>query len=197
MESFEDIKSLWQTDRFDNLPQVAEIESIIHKYSQKEKQRNILVMLFLSCIIITLFLMIRFDTFKMWSTYLGLIFFTGIALNTIYLKLKKQHKLADLDTLSNNDFLMALEKEENQACIGKSRHQKVLFIIWFSGFSFYIYEFIYSSINSLLIGYGALLLFSIVMWFFYIPFITNHYKKNILETINHINHLKAQFNDDN
>ena len=196
MEGFNNIKSLWQTSEFDNLPQIAEIEGIIYRYRQKQKLNNFLAIILVACILVTLFLLVSFAAFKMWSTYFGLVLFIGIAFNTFYSKIKRQDKLSDLETLSNNDFLIALEKEKNQTCIGKSRKQAILFIIWAIGFSFYIYEFISYSINYLLIGYGALMMIIMVIWFFYRPFMTKRYQKDIQKATSRINHLKWQINDD-
>ncbi len=195
MESFNDIKSLWQTDGFVDLPSSTEIEQTIKKYSRKKRRNNLLVISILACCLFTLVLIVKFDSFEMWSTYVGLLAFSIVGIYGIYTKLKKQNNLSSMETLSNNDFLSALEKQEKLTCIGKSRTQTILFIIWGVGFALYIYEFVSQNINHLLLGYGSLLVLSLMVWFFYLPYMTKRYQKDIQKTIHHIHHLKSQIND--
>ncbi len=191
METFRDIKSLWQSDELDNLPQLAEIEDLISKFSQKKKRNNILAILVLIVMIVMLFLVATYGEFEIWSTYFGIMLWVCMASYAFPLKIKKQNKLSGLETLPNHGFLNALENEENQVCIGKSKNQTQLFIIWMIGFSFYIYEIIHYSVNFLLLGYGALMIFIFVVWFLYIPFMVRGYQKSIQKTIDHVNRLRS------
>ncbi len=195
MESFTEIKSLWQTDELDDLPLMVEIEKVIRQYVKKSKRNNTIVILSLAGILTVSALLIRFADYNLWSTYSGMIIFMAIALYMILLKTRRQNKLADLETLSNNDFLSSLEKEEKQTCHGKSKNQTLLFIIWAIGFSFYIYEFIAHSIGQLLLGYGMLTILILSSWFIYRPYMARRYYQNIQKTVEHIHKLKSQINE--
>ena len=197
MENFNDIKSLWQTDRNIELPQIEKIKGVLSQFNQKRKQKNLFSVILLVCCLIMLLLLVCFATIKMWTTYFGIMLWVGIAFYSIYLKIRQQNKLSGLETLSNNDFLVALEKEETQTCVGKSKNQARLFIAWAIGFFLYIYEPASKNPHSLLIGYGSLIVFIIAVWFFYIPFMTKRYQKNIQKTITHINNLKSQIHENN
>ena len=192
MDSFNDIKSLWQTDGIVDLPSPDDIKKAIHQYSHKNKRNNGFVIALLFCALIALVLVMSFGDFERWTTYFGLLILGGVGIYTVYTKLKKQNTLNHLETLSNSDFLTALEAKENRTCIGKSKTLTTLFIIWTIGFSFYIYEFVSQSTNYLIFGYSALFLFILFMWFVYQPFMTKRYQKDIQKTIQHINHLQSQ-----
>lgn len=195
MENFNDIKTLWQTDRNIKLPQIEEIKGVLRKFNQNRKQKNLFSVILLVCCSIILLLLVCFATFKMWTTYFGIALWIGAAFYSIHLKIRIQNKFSGLETLSNNSFLIALEKEENQTCVGKSKNQALLFTIWAIGFFFYIYEPTSKNIYSLLIGYGSLIVFAIAVWVIYIPLMTKRYQKNIQKTITHINNLKSQLNE--
>ena len=195
MESFNDIKSLWHTDEPDNLPRIAEIKHTVRKYSRKKKLNNSFAIAALVGVLITFLLIITFTDFKMWTSYIGIMFFMGTAGYTMYLKIKRHSNLSDLEVLSNNDFLSALEQEENQTCIGKAKNQSFLFVTWATGFAFYIYEFITYGINYLLVGYAGLVVLGLFIWFVYRPLMTKRYQKDIKKTLDHIHHLKSQMND--
>jgi len=195
MESFNDIKLLWQTNETTNLPQLADIEVVMRQYNKKRKKKTLLAVILLVCILIILFLLITFVTIKMWTTYFGIIIWMGLAFYSIYLKFRRQSKSSNFEALANNDFLIALEKEENQTCIGKSKNQALLFIAWAVGFSFYIYEVSANNTNSLVIGYGSLVVYIIAIWFFYLPFMKKRNQKNIQKMITHIKQLKSQINE--
>ncbi len=196
MDSFSDIKSIWQANTFNDLPHIGAIEEAIGQFNKKIKLKNLLAIILLGVMIITLCFLISLALFKLWTTYLGLFIFMGVAFYTVYLKIKRHSKFSHLETLPNNDFLFALEKESEQACIGKSKHRTLLFIVWVIGFSFYLYEFISTDINYLLLGYSVLLILCLVMWFVYRPWMTKRYQNNVRMTIDHINHLKSQANYD-
>lgn len=195
MDSFEEIKSLWHTNETANLSQQAEIEAAMRKYNQQRKRKTFLAVALLVCCLIILVFLISFATFNMWTTYFGILFWMGIALFSIYLKILKQNKFSTLETRSNNDFLIALEKEENQTCTGKSKNQGLLFIAWAIGFFFFIYEPASKNVTSLFIGYGALIVYIVAVWVFYIPIMTKRYQRNMQNIIAHINSLKSQINE--
>ena len=124
-------------------------------------------MLLLACVLILSFLIVGLATFAMWSTYLGMIIFICVAFYGIYMRIKRRETLSEMESLSNMDFLTALEKKENQNCLNKSNQQTGLFISWALGFCLYIYEFILHRLDYLLLGYGALLSFILFVWFFF------------------------------
>ncbi len=192
MESFNDIKSLWHSGEAPKLPSKAEIENVMLTHGKKMKQINGLVIFLLICCAVTLMILIAAAPFKLWTTYFGLIVFMGVTIYSIRLKIKRQHKFLRLETLANNDFLDALEKEEENACNGKSRKMAILFSFWAIGFFFYIYEFVFASSEWLLIGYGSLVALILAMWFVYRPFMRRLYQKRIQKTIQKIQKLKTQ-----
>lgn len=195
MESFNDIKTLWHSDAVVSLPDMSEIENVMMGHSKKVKQINGILIFLLICCAATFLVLIAVAPFKMWTTYFGLIVFMGVTIYSIRLKIKKQRKFSRLETLSNNDFLAALEAEETQACSGKSRKIAILFSVWAIGFFFYIYEFVFACSEWLFIGYGSLIGLILILWFVYRPFMRKRYQKRIQKTIEKIQKLKTQIDE--
>lgn len=192
MESFNDIKTLWHSDKSTELPDIVEMENVLMGHSKKVKQVNGIAILLLICCVVSLLILMAVSEFKMWTTYFGLILFMGVAFYSIYLKTKRQRKFSRMETLSNNAFLEALEKEESEAGNGKSMKITIVFILWAIGFFFYIYEFVLASSEWLIIGYGSLILLILLMWYVYRPFMRRLYQKRIQKTIEKIKNLKTQ-----
>lgn len=92
MESFNDIKTLWHSDVGANLPAMADKENLVTAHTKKVKKINGIVIFLLFCCAAVLLILIAFAPFKMWSTYLGLIIFMAVAIYSIRLKIRRQHK---------------------------------------------------------------------------------------------------------
>ncbi len=192
MESFSELKSCWQVSERQDVPP---IDDLLAGHKRAQKRSSIFVIILLSCISLVLFLILRFATIKMWSTYAGIILFMGLAFYSIYKRIRGRTRLSYLETLSNKDYLMALEVAENESCAGRSKQQAWLFTLWAVGFSLYIYEPTSQSLRSLMMGYGALAVYVVAVWFFYIPFMTRRNHRKIQKVLTHINHVKTQIND--
>ena len=195
MENFNEVAMLWRSDSCMHVPDISKIELIVEEHQRKMKLNNVLVILLLLVILTAIGLLIAFAEFKMWTTYVGLIIWLGIAFSVMHSKLKRQDKLLNYEVLSNHQFLSALEDEETQNCVNKSFGQTILFILWAIGFSFYIYEFIIDEMTYLWSGYGALLCLILFVWFVYRPFMIRRYQHAIRKTIDQIIDLKSQIDD--
>ncbi len=195
MEKFSELQSLWLTNIPDSLPKFAKMEQIILQYRQKETKSNIFTLSIGVVVIGVLLVIMIISDFRLWSTFVGLGLFMILAGILVYVKIKNQVELSNLETLSNQKFIVRLEREEQETCIGKSNFQTALFMFWATGFAFYIYEFISDQMTLIILGYSALVLFGAIMWFLYRPYMTRRYQKNIQKTLNHIKKVKFQMNE--
>lgn len=194
MENFNELKEIWNQDRFDDKP---EVEIVIKQFNEEQKRINSRIILLLLLILLTLLFLLSGSYFEMWSSYLGLSIFAALAFVTLKIKLRRRNRLAGIENLSNADFLIELEKREHQNCSTKSKQQSYRFLAWAFGFLLYIYEPASSSKESLFISYGVLSAYILAVWFFYLPFMERRYQKKIQRTINYIEYLKEQFDEKN
>lgn len=194
MENFKELQALWLADMPD-FPKVEEIEAQIRRFNRSKKLNNQLMLLLIVALIVLSFGLLYLADYKMWTSYLGIVLWIGIAFRLIYSKFKRKRIIAELEELPSNEFLKALENEVRNKKAGKSTTQSVLYSIWALGFIFYLYEFSHNSTSLMVLAYSALILFAIFIWFVYQPFMTKRYYKSIQKTIDHIQYLKKQLDE--
>lgn len=196
MENFSELQSLWLVEEPHSVLPADEIENVSKQFVEKQKRKNVLIMLLLAMLIITSIWLLSWAQFALWTTDLGILIFATLAAWMVNLRLSRQNEWSHLEPLSNSEFLNKLQQKTHETCIGKSDTQAKLFSFWAIGFCFYIYEFVSASLTYLLLGYGMLLSFVLIVWFVYRPFMKRRYQKDIQKTINRINHLKSQIEDE-
>lgn len=196
MENFEELKSIWQNKSTSlNLVDIS-IENIIKQHIRKKQRKRLYNLILLFILLgITISLMV-FASFHMLSTYLGLSIFLVVTLYIIYLRGKGYSKSSNMDFLDNSEFLSTLEKEKNETCIGKKKKQTYLFIFYSIGFGLYIYETASKNTTSLVLGYGALIIYLLAAKFFYFPMIAKRNRRKVDEIIKRINSLQHQFTEE-
>jgi hypothetical protein len=195
MENFDEIKSIWKNEPNGLISSDIIIDNIIKQHMRKKQKKNIINSILLFVLLLILIYLIGFASFQMWTTYLGLSVFFIVTFYIIYLRGKRYSKSSNIDFLDNNEFLSTLEKEKNETCIGKKKQQTSLFIFYAIGFGLYIYETASQSTTSLIIGYGALIIYLLAAKFFYFPFIAKRNQSKTNEIIKKINSLRHQFKE--
>jgi Ca2+/Na+ antiporter len=195
MENFNEIKSIWENGHTDSIISNITIDDVIKQHIRKKRNKNINNMILLFLMLVTLVLLIGFASFQMWTTYFGLSIFLMVTCYLIYLRRNGRSKISDLELLDNNEFLSTLKEEKNKTCVGNTKQQTNLFILYAIGFGFYIYETASKSITSLLIGYGVLAIYLLAAKFFYFPLIAQRNQRKTDEIIKQINALQNQYDE--
>ncbi len=195
MEEFDKIKATWKNQHSKSSANDININHIIKKYAQKERNRKLKGLFIVFMLLAVLVYLLVFADFQLWTTYVGLSIFVLVTIYLIYTKLNKGHKVSSIELMDNNEFLSSLKNDET--CVGSTKQQTGLFIFYAIGFGFYIYETASKDSTTLIIGYGALVVYLLAANFFYFPLMAKRNQRKKEEIINQISTLQNQFEENN
>lgn len=194
MDSFDNLKSIWHSEKGLQLPTADEFLKIAAGYKRRNQHlaTGVLIILIL-CFIAFIGVWFGYKT-TMWTTKFGeLLIFAALAY-LIYYSYKELQKKKQLQIADANIFLQQLKKELAET---EAKKKKILkFLIYYSiAYGFFIYENTADNTQKTALSYGILLAFIALLWFVYRPIIDNIHRKKINTTITKIEHLQLQINE--
>ncbi len=171
MDSFENIKQIWSSEKALDLPNSTEIKSAIDTYhSGKKRNIYLLIALLILCLIIFVLVMV-FHKPLLWTTTVGeILILIGFILG-ISLKLKTLKKATQNELKSNKDFLEDLKKSIRKK--SEVNLLQIIALLFISvGYVFFIYETVRNSKTDMLFSYSGITLFVLGVYF-----ISDHFPK--------------------
>jgi hypothetical protein len=193
METFDDIKNIWHSEKARQLPAADEFVAIINKY--KRRRRHIsnwsLGLLFL---FVGGFVAVWFGyKSTMWTTKLGQVLFFAAFFYVIYHSYKDLQKKKKEVSMDSSFFLATLKKE-----VAEENEVKKRILIFLSimcvGYGFFIYEKASGSLQSIIISYTILISVIGFFWFIYRPLVNRLYQKSVKKMVAKIEELQQQIN---
>ena len=191
MENFDDIKSIWQSEKAGQLPDADEFVTIVNKYkSRRHRITYVLSGILILCLAGFVLVWFGYKT-TMWTTRLGeLLIFTAV-LYAIYHNYKDIQKKKKENAEDSRQFLASLKKE-----VTEKKEEKKRILIFLSllciAYGFFIYENASGSLQSILITYLLLLAVIFFFWFVYRPFVNRMQQKSTEKMIQKIEELQKQ-----
>jgi len=190
MDDFKDIKQLWHSQNTLGIPDIEQIQTIIKKYQSKKKRNVFLVTaLFIACGI-GFILIIFLHKPLLWTATFGEILISIGFLLGLILKLKTLKNITKIEMKSNKDFLEDLIKASNQKKSKANWHLILSVLLLAIGYGFFVYEEIKDNQSELILSYLIIVLFTLVMYFIFRPFIKRKSKKKIQKMLDEIEKLK-------
>jgi hypothetical protein len=195
MSDFNDIQSLWQTARTNNLPSTDEIIKIIRKHQLKEvmKKLALIVLNFILLVVMIKVVLEYHSTFL--STRIGealliLAILFLIATNTMGL-----NRIAKQKDRSNEDFIHFLKLEQLHLVTFYKRTQQIGLAIASSGLGLYIFEECSKDTTWLIIGYSLFFVYVLVCWFIIRPYAFRKKTKQLNIFIEKLEKISGQFSN--
>jgi hypothetical protein len=193
MEKFNDIKSIWHSEKASQLPAADEFVVLVNKYKSKRSRKSFFLLLMLIvCFVLFVNVWFRYNA-SLWTTKVGEVLVFAIILYQIfyqYVDLKKKKKE---ESLNISMFLFNLKKEVTE----KNEEKKhILFSLSFLclAYGFFIYENASGSLQSLIIHYTLLLVIFAFLWFVYRPFASRSQQESVKMMLIKIEKLQKQIN---
>ncbi len=191
MDSFENIKQIWTSEKALDLPNSKEIKSAIESYhSSKKRNIYLLIAILILCLIIFVFVIV-FNKPLLWTTTLGEILISIGFISGISIKLKTLRKTTQNELKSNKDFLedlkIAIQKKSE---INSLQIIAALFIS--VGYGFFIYETVRNNKTVMIFSYLGITLFVSGIYFVIRPFAKNISRKKSEKLLKDIEAIKSQ-----
>lgn len=192
MEEFKDLKELWHSDKAENLPGPKEFERTLSKHRKNRSFKLLGVVTGLVFCMAGMAYVVFFNPSSSWQTYIGGSMLMAVTLYTITFKYRTWQNKKRQETLTIRAYIEELQKEKSRDFYRFPYKYAIVLLGAFFGSCLYFYPLLSSDYSIMIIGYSALLLFFLVAWFFYRPFMRNQYWKKNNRYINYINSLKNQ-----
>ncbi len=193
MENFDDIKSIWQLEKGDQLPSVEEIEKIAKTFNMKKQNKaKALIGLLIGCILGYTAVWIGMEN-VLWTTRAGLICSVVAILYVVWFKYQELRKEGRADPLNSAAFLAQLKSE----LIDKKEEKKriiIFILLFFIAYALFIYEKVQVNSQLMLTGYSILTFAMAFLWFVVRPVTYRNYRKSIQKTITEIETIQQQIN---
>lgn len=193
MESFDDIKSIWQLEKADQLPHADEIEKIAKTFKMKKQNKSKSLMgLLIGLILGYIAVWISLEN-VLWTTRAGLIISVLAILYVLWFKYQELKKEDQAESLNSTDFLKILKME----LINKKEEQTrimIFILLFFVAYAFFIYEKVAVNSQLLFKGYSILVVVLGIFWFVFRPLVYRSYRKSIQKTITQIENIQHQIN---
>lgn len=193
MESFDDIKSIWQLEKGVQLPHADEIEKIAKAFKMKKQNKaKTLMGLLIGLILGYIAVWIGLEN-VLWTTRAGLIISVLAILYVLWFKYQELKKEDQAEPLNSAAFLTQLKLE----LINKKEEQTrmmIFILLFFVAYAFFIYEKVSVNIQLLFKGYSILVFVIGIFWFVFRPLVYRSYRKSIQKTITQIENIQHQIN---
>lgn len=193
MENFDEIKSIWQLEKGDQLPSVEEIEKIAKTFNMKKQNKaKALIGLLIGCILGYIAVWIGMEN-VFWTTRAGLICCVVAILYVVWFKYQEMSKDGPANPLNSAAFLAHLKSE----LINKKEEKKriiIFILLFFVAYALFIYEKVQVNSQLMLTGYSILALVMAFFWFVVRPLVYRNYRKSIQKTITEIEMIQQQIN---
>lgn len=195
MQQFEDIKSIWLSEKAIVLPSVDELTIAIKKYQkQRQKIAGILLTVLALCLIGYIVLWFGYKT-NSWTVRVGeVLMFTATIYSISYsyadAKKKKQAELLD-----SGRFLQSLRYELTEKSTEKKRIIIFLTILCFA-YGFFFYDRASVNLNSIVVWYGSLLLAICFFGFIFWPIVMRMQQKSVVTMIEKIEKIELNLTEE-
>lgn len=193
MENFDDIKSIWQLEKADQLPHADEIEKVAKVFKMKKANKaKTLIGLLIGCILGYIAVWIGLEN-VLWTTRVGLIISVLAILYVLWFKYQELKKEDQAESLNSAAFLTQLKLE----LINKKEEQArmmIFILLFFVAYAFFIYEKVAVNSQLLFKGYSILVVVVGIFWFVFRPLSYRYYRKSIQKTITQIENIQHQIN---
>jgi TRAP-type uncharacterized transport system fused permease subunit len=194
MDSFENLKSIWHSEKGLQLPTADEFQKIATGYKRRNQQlaTGVLITVIL-CFIAFIGVWFGYKT-TMWTTKFGELLIFSALVYLIYYTYKELQKKKRLQIADANIFLQQLKKELSET---EAKKIKILqFLIYYGvAYGFFIYENTAGDTQKIILSYGILFAFIALLWWVYRPMIYRIHRKKVNATITKIEHLQLQINE--
>lgn len=192
MDSFENIKAIWQSEKGTALPDVTAITRMVKHHQKRQSGRMVILLIAILVLLSVFIVLILFYDYKLWTTLAGEILFVISGLYMLWMKYRTYSAKRNHELLDNEHYLEKLRQEKIHDFSKISRRQLTAFFLWLLAACLYFFEFFSQSATTLFAGYGCLLIFSLIMWFGYRPYMKRRYWKRNQHFIDQIEILKQQ-----
>lgn len=193
MDSFNNLKSIWHSEKGSQLPTADEFLKIASGYKRRNQQlaTGVLITIIL-CFIAFIGVWFGYKT-TMWTTKFGELLIFSVLVYLIYYTYQELQKKKRLHIADANIFLQQLKKELVET---EAKKIKILqFLIYYGvAYGFFIYENAAGNTQKIILSYGILSVFIALLWWVYRPIIYRIHRKKVNATIIKIEHLQLQIN---
>jgi len=194
MDSFENLKSIWHSEKGLQLPTADQLLKIAKRYQQRDQRMatGVLITIIL-CLIAFIGVWFGYET-TLWTTKCGEIMIFIALLYLIHYTYKDLQKKKRLPIVDSSIFLQHLKKEIIET---KFKKVKILqFLIYYGvAYGFFIYENTAGNLQKIIISYSILTAFIGLLWYVYRPIIYRIHRKKVYRTIEKIEQLQRQLNE--
>jgi len=193
MDSFDEIRNIWQNQKTESLPSITSINNAIKGYQTKRK-REIIFLVFLAvvCLLVMIWVMIDYES-NLISTRIGESIFILLGFYLLVSKLNLLKKKKQEELLNSTDYLDDLKERSQKEALNESRPIPV--IISVIALILYVYEILATSQTLLYTGYIILCILVVLIWFVYGPFMIKRNQSKIQNFLDKIDNIKEQSNE--
>ena len=194
MDSFNEIKDLWQNQPQAQIPDVAAIEKAVNKNRRQMIAKNVISLVTLGGTLVFIgYIGIAVD-FKFLTTRLGIVLImisimAALVVNSQLLMLILKGKDTALD---NQEYLQQLIRYQNKQRFFQTKGMLVYYALMTIGFVFYLYEFYARNAMFGLAAYALTLSWIAFAWFYIHPKAVQKQEKKINDMIEQIKSVSAQ-----
>ena len=194
MDSFNEIKDLWQNQPQAQIPDVAAIEKAVNKNRRQMIAKNVISLVTLGGTLVFIGYIGIVVDFKFLTTRLGIVLImisimAALVVNSQLLMLILKGKDTALD---NQEYLQQLIRYQNKQRFFQTKGMLVYYALMTIGFVFYLYEFYARNAMFGLAAYALTLSWIAFAWFYIHPKAVQKQEKKINDMIEQIKSVSAQ-----
>ncbi len=194
MDSFNEIKDLWQNQPEAQIPDVAAIEKAVNKNRRQMIAKNVISLVTLGGTLVFIGYIGIVVDFKFLTTRLGIVLImisimAALVVNSQLLMLILKGKDTALD---NQEYLQQLIRYQNKQRFFQTKGMLVYYALMTIGFVFYLYEFYARNAMFGLAAYALTLSWIAFAWFYIHPKAVQKQEKKINDMIEQIKSVSAQ-----
>ncbi|GAB3915535.1 hypothetical protein [Mucilaginibacter boryungensis] len=169
MDNLNELKTIWQTAKADDLPSAAEMLRIVKQFRNR-KLRNKTWAIVVGVIgIIVSITIVSITPHLMLSTKAGVACTIAACVVLATTNIRSIKRFIDLKDCSNLEFISFLEQTRRNQLYYHQKTQVTGMILSFAGMLLYLYEFVHKSPILTLVFYTLAISWILFMWFYKRP----------------------------
>ena len=183
MDNLNELKTIWQTAKADDLPSAAEMLRIVKQFRNR-KLRNKTWSIVVAVIGIIVSITIVYITpHLMLSTKAGVACTIAACIVLANTNIRSIKRFIDLKDCSNLEFISFLEQTRRNQLHYHQKTQVTGMGLSFTGILLYLYEFVHKSLALTMVFYTLAIGWILFMWFYQRPHSFKKQSKKLNETI--------------
>ncbi len=170
MDSFEDLKQLWLSEKTTNLPDFAQMRKMIAAEKNRHRRRIWFSVAAAVVLLILMIALVVFSEAKLLSTFFGEALMFAAIFILLTSRINSLRRAFRMENISNREFIEKLKFDIKRLTNDWNAVQKAGFICLGSGYLLFLYESVYQNRQAMMIGYSLAIIMLAAAWFFLRPF---------------------------